>query len=169
MPELPKLDPTSDPRSPRTPSQAPEGSRPPGPSAANAELIAGPERHLADYVKVLYKRRWTAFTAFALVFGGVTVYTFTATPLYEARTRLLIETDEQNVVSFKQVVDENQTPGGLLPDPVQRAAEPRPGAPHARGAPPLGHATVRPAKRGSPDEGRCRCAGRRRRALHRGS
>ena len=108
MPELPKLDPTSDSRSPRTPSPAPEGSRPPGPYAANVELIDGPERHLADYVRVLYKRRWTAFTAFALVFGGVTVYTFTATPIYEARTRLLIETDQQNVVSFKQVVDENQ-------------------------------------------------------------
>ena len=58
---------------------------------------------------MLYKRRWTAFTAFVLVVGGITVYTFTATPIYEARTRLLIEAEQQNVVNFKQVVDEDQT------------------------------------------------------------
>jgi capsular exopolysaccharide synthesis family protein len=63
---------------------------------------------LIDYVRVLYKRRWTAFTAFALVVGTITVYTFTATPIYEARTRLLLEAEQQNVVSFKQVVDEDQ-------------------------------------------------------------
>ena len=40
---------------------------------------------------------------------SVTVYTFTATPIFEARTRLLIEADKQNVVSFKEVVDEDQT------------------------------------------------------------
>jgi uncharacterized protein involved in exopolysaccharide biosynthesis len=62
-----------------------------------------------DYVRVLYKRRWTAFTAFALVVGAITVYTFTATPIYEARTRLLLEAEQQNVVNFKQVVDEDQT------------------------------------------------------------
>ena len=68
----------------------------------------GPDTHLTDYVKVLYKRRWTAFTAFALVVGAITVYTFTATPIYEARTRLLLEAEQQNVVNFKQVVDEDQ-------------------------------------------------------------
>src|SRR5262245_13200597 len=65
--------------------------------------------HLIDYVKVLHKRRWTAITAFLLVVGGVTVYTFTATPIYEARTRLLIEAEQQNVVNFKQVIEEDQT------------------------------------------------------------
>jgi len=39
----------------------------------------------------------------------VTVYTFTATPIFEARTRLLIEAENQNVVAFKEVVDEDQT------------------------------------------------------------
>ena len=68
------------------------------------------DAHLIDYVKVVYKRRWTAATAFLLVVGGVTVYTFTATPIFEARTRLLIEAENQNVVNFKEVIDEDQGP-----------------------------------------------------------
>lgn len=62
--------------------------------------------HLLDYVRVAYKRRWTALVAFTLVFGVVAVNTLTETPIYEARARLLIESDERNVVSFQQVVDE---------------------------------------------------------------
>ena len=58
---------------------------------------------------MVYKRRWTAATVFLLVMAAVTVYTFTATPVFEARTRLLIEAENQNVVSFKEVVDEDQT------------------------------------------------------------
>src|SRR5262245_33212523 len=64
--------------------------------------------HLTDYVKVLYKRPWTAIMAVSLVVGSVTVSNFTATPIYQARTRLLIETENPNVVSFKAVVEENQ-------------------------------------------------------------
>jgi succinoglycan biosynthesis transport protein ExoP len=67
------------------------------------------EVHLLDHVKVLYKRRFTAITTFLLVVGSSTVYTFTATPIFEAKTRLLIETEEKNVVNFKQVVDDDQT------------------------------------------------------------
>ena len=65
--------------------------------------------HLLDYVKVLYKRRWTAMTAFLLVLGSVTVYSFTATPIFEARTRLLIEAENPNVVSSRRCIDEDQT------------------------------------------------------------
>lgn len=83
----------------RAPQQAPA----PQPEFATDDV------HLLDYVKVVYKRWWTAATAFVVVFLGVGVYTFTATPIFEAKTRLLIESDEQNVVAFKQVVDEDQT------------------------------------------------------------
>jgi capsular exopolysaccharide synthesis family protein len=62
-----------------------------------------------DYVMVVYKRRRMALTAFILAVGGATVYSFTATPIFEARTRLLIEAEQQNVVNFKQVVEEDQT------------------------------------------------------------
>src|SRR5574338_217775 len=66
----------------------------------------GEEPHLLDYVRVLYKRRWVAGTAFIVVMLLVTTYTFTATPIYEATTKLLIEAENPNVVSFKEVIDE---------------------------------------------------------------
>ena len=73
---------------------------------AGAGVVASGEPHLLDYTRVLYKRRWIAGTAFTVVFLLVTVYTFTATPVYEATTKLLIESDNPNVVSFKEVMDE---------------------------------------------------------------
>lgn len=66
------------------------------------------EVHLLDYVRVLYKRRWLVVTVFLLVFGSVALYTFTATPVFEAGTRLLIESDERNVVNFEQVLEQNE-------------------------------------------------------------
>jgi len=98
------LDPPPEPRFRR----APDHRRAVGGQSPKTDVTPD-EVHLLDYVKVLHKRRWAAMTVFLLVFGGVTVYTFTVTPIYEARTRLLIESEEQNVVNFKQVVDEDQT------------------------------------------------------------
>ena len=85
------------------------GRRPSTAYGPKDHAIGGEDVHLLDYVKVLYKRRWTAITAFVLVVGTVTVATFTATPIFEAKTRLLIEAEQQNIVSFKQVVEEDQT------------------------------------------------------------
>jgi capsular exopolysaccharide synthesis family protein len=65
--------------------------------------------HLLDYVRVLHKRRWIAAAAFLAVLVSVTVYTFTVTPMFEARTRLLIESDNPNVVTFTEVIDEKGT------------------------------------------------------------
>ena len=73
------------------------------------DAIGGGEVHLLDYVKVLYKRRWTAVTALLIVVMGVSVYTFTATPIYQARVQILIEKEATNVVSFKQAFEQNQT------------------------------------------------------------
>lgn len=69
----------------------------------------GGESHLLDYARVLHKRRWTAVTAFLLVFMSVTVYTFTTTPLYSARAQVLIENENPNVVKFEEVVDLNKS------------------------------------------------------------
>lgn len=66
------------------------------------------EVHLMDYVRVLYKRRYLAMAVFLVVFGSVAAHTFTATPIYEARTRLLIESDAPQVVSFQEVINEQQ-------------------------------------------------------------
>src|SRR6266852_4968502 len=75
--------------------------RPPGHGHALSET----EVHLIDYVKVLYKRRWAAINSFALIVGLTALYTFTATLMFRARVQLLIEPENPNVVSFKEVVD----------------------------------------------------------------
>ncbi len=64
-----------------------------------------PEPHLLDYVKVVYRRRWIVATVFIVIVVGTAAYTFTATPIYEAKARLLLESDKKNVVSFKEVIE----------------------------------------------------------------
>src|SRR5262249_10087211 len=67
------------------------------------------EIHLTDYLKVLAHRRWAAITAFLVVMVAAVIYTFTATPIYRARVQLLIENENPNVVSFKEVIDQEKT------------------------------------------------------------
>lgn len=71
-------------------------------------LSVGERRHLIEYLKVLHKRRWSAITAFLLVFVSTVVYNFTAIPVYEGRVKVLIEAENPNVVSFKEVLEEGQ-------------------------------------------------------------
>lgn len=66
------------------------------------------EVHLSDYVRVLYKRRWTAITVFLIVVLSVAAYTFTATPIYQASVQILIEKESTNIVSFKEAFEQNQ-------------------------------------------------------------
>lgn len=73
-----------------------------------SNVLGDADVHLLDYVRVLYKRRWTATTAFLALFLTVTIYTFTTTPIYEARTQILIEKENSNVVTFKQAIEQNQ-------------------------------------------------------------
>jgi polysaccharide biosynthesis transport protein len=87
-------------------SQEPTSSSAPVPRSPRRSVDAG---HLLDYLRVLHKRRWTAATVFLVVMGSTLLYVFTATPIYETRTRLLIESDNPNVVSFKEVIDEQGT------------------------------------------------------------
>src|SRR2546429_524564 len=64
--------------------------------------------HLNDYVRVLYKRRWTAaVTLFALVLVP-TVYSSRVTPIYEARAKLLIDVETPNVVDFKEFIEQDR-------------------------------------------------------------
>jgi succinoglycan biosynthesis transport protein ExoP len=78
------------------------------PSDYSSVVLQETEAHILDHARVVYKRRRTAITAFVLIVGGVAVYTFTATPIYEAKTRLLIEPDNPNVVSFAEVINDKQ-------------------------------------------------------------
>lgn len=61
------------------------------------------EPHLLDYARVVVKRRHVALAAFVVVSLAAAVYSFTATPTYEGRAQLLIESDDPNVIDFKQV------------------------------------------------------------------
>jgi succinoglycan biosynthesis transport protein ExoP len=81
---------------------------PPGYGYGSNVLGDAEEVHLRDYVRVIYKRRWTAVTAFLAVFVSVTIYAFTATPIYESKVQILIEKENANVVSFKEAFEQNQ-------------------------------------------------------------
>jgi polysaccharide biosynthesis transport protein len=69
---------------------------------------SGPDIHLLDYARVIYKHRWVALTALVVVIGSATIYNFTATPIYRARARVLIESENPNVVSYREVVAQNR-------------------------------------------------------------
>jgi succinoglycan biosynthesis transport protein ExoP len=49
------------------------------------------EIHLRDYLRVLLKRRHTVYTFFTIVFVVVLIGTLSATPIYKASTKVLIE------------------------------------------------------------------------------
>lgn len=88
---------------------SPSADRQPRWQAAAMQVDADrDEIHLTDYIKVLYKRRWMALAVFLVIVGSVTARTFTATPIYQASATLLIEADNPNFVSFKEVIDEQQ-------------------------------------------------------------
>src|SRR5436190_8743570 len=72
-------------------------------------LAQADEAHLVNSLRVLHKRRWTALTAFIVVLGSVTIYSFTATPVYTARVQILIENENPNVVKFEEVYEQNKS------------------------------------------------------------
>ena len=59
---------------------------------------------LRDYFRVMFKRRWTIMAIFALVVLSVAVHTFTATPIYQASSRIVIEKENPNLVSIQEVM-----------------------------------------------------------------
>lgn len=65
------------------------------------------ELNLVQYLQVLYRRRYISLTVFLVVVLSVALNTFTATRIYEASTRILIERENLNVVSFKEVLEQS--------------------------------------------------------------
>ncbi|MCU0594281.1 MAG: polysaccharide biosynthesis tyrosine autokinase [Desulfobacterota bacterium] len=59
---------------------------------------------LRDYLRVFLKRRWTVLAVFAVTVLTVTIHAFTATPVYKATTRLIIDKENPNVVSIQEVM-----------------------------------------------------------------
>ncbi len=60
--------------------------------------------NLRDYLHIILKHRWTIITVFAVIVVTVAINTFTAVPIYEATTRLVIEKENPNVVSIQEVL-----------------------------------------------------------------
>src|SRR3954447_6969913 len=64
---------------------------------------ASEERHLLDYVRTVYKRRWIAIPLFLLVFVFGSLNAARQTPIYRARTQLMIEKDTPSVATLDQM------------------------------------------------------------------
>ena len=60
--------------------------------------------HLRDYLRVIQRHRWTVITVFAIIVITVVIHAFTATPIYESTTRLIIDKENPNVVSIQEVM-----------------------------------------------------------------
>ena len=71
-----------------------------------AAVSSDSDLSFVHYLQILYRRRYVAVSAFVIVFLGVTLYTVTSIRIYEASTRILIERDTPNVVSFQEVLDQ---------------------------------------------------------------
>ncbi|MGE3957923.1 MAG: GumC family protein [Vicinamibacterales bacterium] len=61
------------------------------------------ERHILDYVRTVYKRRWLAIPVFLLVVVIGMVNALREVPLYQATTQLLIEKDTPTVATLDQM------------------------------------------------------------------
>jgi capsular exopolysaccharide synthesis family protein len=63
------------------------------------EPIPEKEIHLRDYFRVVQKRRGTVFAFFILPFVTVIIATFTATPMYRAVTKVMIERNTSSALT----------------------------------------------------------------------
>jgi succinoglycan biosynthesis transport protein ExoP len=68
------------------------------------------EINLRDYLKTVVKRRNTVFTVFAVVFALTLILTFSATPLYMATTKVLIEKSEPANLAMMNMYYESYDP-----------------------------------------------------------
>jgi succinoglycan biosynthesis transport protein ExoP len=66
------------------------------------------DSHLLDHLRIVYRRRWTALTAFIITCGATFVYTSAVVPTYTARVQLLIENENPNVIKFDDVYEPNK-------------------------------------------------------------
>lgn len=67
------------------------------------------DTHVQYYLAVLYKRRWIAITAFLVVLTFAINRNFTATPVYEASVRVLLDAERLNLVNIEDVVDQRRS------------------------------------------------------------
>jgi len=65
--------------------------------------------HITDYLRVIYKRRWTAALALVAVFVYSAMGILKQTPIYEASVRLLIEKEARRATSLNSVLGEQSS------------------------------------------------------------
>ena len=64
-------------------------------------------QHVSDYLRILYKRRWTAGLAFVLVFAYGATTSLRKSSVYEANAQLLIEQETRRATSLNTVLQES--------------------------------------------------------------
>ena len=68
------------------------------------DQAAAEQINIRDYLRVILKRRWAIITVFAVIVVSVTIYVYTATPIYKATSRLIIDKENPNVMSIQEVM-----------------------------------------------------------------
>jgi capsular exopolysaccharide synthesis family protein len=70
-----------------------------------------PERtsSVREYIAVLYRRRWLAFTVFVLVMAVAAIGNFMAVSIYEASARVLVNPERLNLVKIEDVVSQQRS------------------------------------------------------------
>jgi capsular exopolysaccharide synthesis family protein len=61
------------------------------------------EKHVMDYVRVIYRRRWIAIPVFLALFTIGAVNALRQIPIYQGRAQMLIEKDTPNVATLDQM------------------------------------------------------------------
>jgi succinoglycan biosynthesis transport protein ExoP len=61
------------------------------------------EKHVMDYVRVVYRRRWIALPVFLIVFIVGAVNALREIPIYQARVQMIIQKDAPNAARLDQV------------------------------------------------------------------
>src|SRR5688572_26052267 len=59
--------------------------------------------------RLVYRWRWPALTVFVVVVIGAALYTFTAVPIYQARTRVLVQPDRLNILNIEDIIQEDRS------------------------------------------------------------
>ena len=77
------------------PQDEPEAAPGYGYYGTSQDQEAGGQR-VRRYLGVLSRRRWSAMTAFVVLFTSVVIYNFTAVPVYQATARVVVEFEQYN-------------------------------------------------------------------------
>src|SRR5919197_1521466 len=85
----------------------PETDLEPWSGDAESYSARGDSLDLRSCLATLYRRRWWVVGVAALALIAAVAYLATATPVYEARVKLLIDSQSPTVVTFKGVVEDN--------------------------------------------------------------